>query len=188
MHQAADDRHPAKPWVDDETADEEDRHERHVEHRCRPEARQEAADLVEIADRLKALGGFGALEGHRRHQVEDATGQEFVEPRTDAGQHLAAKRIEPALQNVGSQYDQRETDKGGNTAAGQHAVVELEHVDRPGEGQDVDDRREDRHAAERRKAHLQGVKNFGTLLPAASRCLLHLFNPMAVEAARSQLR
>ncbi len=146
--EAADDRHPAEPRMDDETADEEDRHEGHVEHGCRAEARQEPADLVEIADRLQAFGRFGALERHRGDEVEHAAGQELVEAGADSGQHLAAQRVEAALQQVGRQHDQRQADQRRDAAARQHAVVKLEHVDRPGQGQDIHDRRKNRHAAE----------------------------------------
>jgi hypothetical protein len=98
--------------MDDEAADEEDRHEGHVEHGCRTKARQEPADLVEVADRLQAFGGFRPLERHGGDEVENPTRQDLVEAGADPGEHLAAKGIEPALQQVGRQHDQRQADQG----------------------------------------------------------------------------
>ena len=138
--------------MDDEAADEEDRHERHVEERRRAHAGEEVADLVEIADRLHAVGLLGALERQRRDEVEDARGEHLVEPGADAGQHLGADAVELALQDVGGKDDERDADQGRDAAARQHPVVDLQHVDRAGEHQKIDDAREDRNADERRRA------------------------------------
>ena len=92
---AAEDREPAEPGMDDEAADEEDRHERHVEQSRRAHAGEKAADLVEIADRLQAVGLLGALERHRRHEVEDAAARGFRRSARRSGPaSSAAERIE----------------------------------------------------------------------------------------------
>ena len=56
---AADHRQDADAGMDHEAADEEDRHEGHVEQGRRAQAREEAADRVEVPDRLHALGLAG---------------------------------------------------------------------------------------------------------------------------------
>ena len=145
--------------MDDEAADEEDRHERHVEERRRAHAGEEAADLVEIADRLQALGRLGALERHAsprgRRRGETSISSNRAPMRASI---LARMRVEPALKDVGGKDDQRDADQGRDAAARQHAVVDLQHVDRAGEHQKIDDAREDRDANERRRAGLQRLR------------------------------
>ena len=83
-----------------------------------------------------------ALERHGGHEVEDAVGQELVEAGADARQHPSAEHVEAAGEGKGRKRDQRKADQGGDAPAGQHAVIDLEHVDGARERQNVDDRRE----------------------------------------------
>ena len=56
----------ADPEVEQEADREIERHPRQVEQRRRPEARQEAADLIEVAQRLQAVArACRALSGRR---------------------------------------------------------------------------------------------------------------------------
>jgi hypothetical protein len=92
-HHAAADGEAAEPGVEEEAAREEERHERHVEQRGRPEPGEEVPDLVEVADRLQAAHGARALEGQDRHELEDPAGEQLVEAGADAGEHLGADRV-----------------------------------------------------------------------------------------------
>ena len=106
-----------------------------------------------IGCRLSA--GRAPLQRQRRHQLEDARRDQLVEARADAGQHLGAQRVEAALQKIGRQHDQREADQGRDAAARQHPVVDLQHVERAGQHQHVDHRREQPHPDKRRPAARQ---------------------------------
>ena len=118
----------------------------------------------------------GALERHGGHEVEDAVGQELVEAGADARQHPSAQHVEAAGEGKGRKRDQRKADQGGDAPAGQHAVIDLEHVDGARERQNVDDRGEYGDASKRGKARLQSVLDLCALFPV-SRCLLHIFFP-----------
>ena len=55
---------------------------------------------------------------------------------------LSAQHVEAAGEGKGRKRDQRKADQGGDAPAGQHAVIDLEHVDGARERQNVDDRGE----------------------------------------------
>ena len=86
------------------------------------------------------LSACGALERHRGHEVEDAVGRSSSK-RAHMQQHPSAEHVEAAGEGKGRKRDQRRADQGGDAPAGQHAVIDLEHVDGARERQNVDDRR-----------------------------------------------
>ena len=88
-----------------------------------------------LSDCLAPLSGSVATRSKTRGD------EQLVEPGADAGQHLGADAVEGALQDVGREHDERDADQGRDAAARQHPVVDLQHVDRAGQHQDVDDRR-----------------------------------------------
>jgi hypothetical protein len=68
--------------------------------------------------------------------------QRAVEQRGDPREHPRAHRIEISLHDIGDQHHQRQAEQRREVAARNHAVVDLQHIDRAGQHQDVD------HAAE----------------------------------------
>jgi hypothetical protein len=68
-----------------------------------------------------------------------------VEQGRGAHHHARANEIECALERVGADQQYREGDQGRHAPAGQDPVVDLEHVERAGEHQQIDDAREHGH-------------------------------------------
>ena len=126
----AEQRHEADQGVEQKQPDQKDRNPRHIEERRRPHARHEGAHLIEIAQRL--------LHQHRLHPAQrqggerrmDRSLQRAVEQRGDPAEHPRAHRIEISLHDVGDQHHQRQAEQGREVTARNHAVVDLQHIDR----------------------------------------------------------
>ena len=132
-----------------------DRHPRQVEQRRRPLAAEEAAHGVDVAT---ALQRFRGGEAEARHVDGDAMRQRRdlpVEPGADADQHLGADDVEAALEQVEADRQRRQHDQRRDAAAGQRPVVDLHHVERAGQRQDVDhpgDHEQEQHDAAKASA------------------------------------
>jgi hypothetical protein len=109
-----------------------------IEKGGRTGAGQEAADLIEIAQRLQAVALSSRLEGHPQKRVINAAVQGLVEGRPDAGKDPTSDEIQDALEGVQPTHDDREPDERRDAAARQHPVVDLEHVERAGQVQHAD--------------------------------------------------
>ena len=148
QNQAAGKRGHAQPKMNEKAQGQEDRHPRQIDDGNGPGAGQKAADLVEIAQWL--LGGSDAL----RLQSEpddgsmDRGAQMVVEQHGAARDDARANEIEHALKGVGADQHDRQSEQGGHTAARQHAVVNLKHVKRTRQHQQVHGGREHRDAPE----------------------------------------
>ena len=73
---------------------EVERHERHVEQRRRPGARQEGADLIEVAQRLQAVAAAPAFERERLLDGENARAQVGIDARGSVAHEARAQRVE----------------------------------------------------------------------------------------------
>src|SRR3954467_11652353 len=91
------------------------------------EAGQEAADLVEIADRLQTVARRSRLERQPHEDVEHASAQSFVERGADTDEHASAQHVEDALESVEDESDHRQSNERRDAPARQHAIVNLEH-------------------------------------------------------------
>ena len=82
--------------------------------------------------------------GHRRDLA--------IEPGADPDQHLRSHDIEQALEEVQPDRDERQGDQRRHAATGQRPIVDLQHVERAGQRQHVDDARnpeqEEKYSAE----------------------------------------
>ncbi len=115
---------------------------RHVQKCRRPHPRHEGADLVEIAQRLLHQHRLDAAQRQRRKRGVNGILQAGVEQRRDAAQHARPQGVEIALHQIGQQHHQRKAQQGRDAAARNHPVVNLQHVERAGQHQQID------HAAE----------------------------------------
>ena len=134
----ADQRGDADPDVEEEADRDVERHPRQIEQRRRPEAGQEAAYLIEIADRLQTVARRSRLERQPHEDVEHAPAQGFVERGADADEHASAQHVEHALERVEHESDHRQSDERRDAPARQHAIVDLEHEERARQVEHVD--------------------------------------------------
>ena len=100
---------------------------------------QEGADLVEIAQRREAVALRARAQRKLHHDVVDPRAQALVERRGDAHQHARADDVEHALEGEQRQRQHRERDQRRHAPAREHAVVDLQHVERAGEVENVDE-------------------------------------------------
>ena len=154
-------RRHAEPGMDQEADGEEDRDPGQIDDRDRAGAGQKGADLIEVADRLGPFAGVPA--GHGR-------GGSPRRARPGRGAGRAAQRSAPRRASGSGRgrpgtrrrRPGRSRARPASARSGcQHPVVDLQHVERAGEHQQVDDAREQRHAAERAPAIAQGRRDVG---------------------------
>ena len=130
--------------IERETEPEIKRHPRQVEQRRRPQAGEEVADGVEIANRLEGIGRPRAFERQLdapRHRP--CPRSDFVEGRADPDQHPRPDQVENGLERIEAQDDQRQPDQGRHALARQHAIVNLQHEDRAAEHEQIDECRKE---------------------------------------------
>ena len=142
QHHHAAERQRAQERMQQVDEDQEDRHPGDVEDRGGPLAAHEAAHRVHVAAALHRLGGGIAEAGHVDDDLVGERRDLPVEPAADPHQDLGAQDVEEALEEVEPDRQRREGEQGRDAAAAERAVVDLQHVDRPGEGEDVDDPRQ----------------------------------------------
>ena len=158
----ADQRGEADQDMEGKADREIERQPRQIEERARPHAAEERADIVEVAQRLQA---FVASADHQRqphHGVEHARIERFVERGADAAEDAAADQVEHALGEVEPAGENDEADQGRHAAARQHPVVDLQHEDRAGQIEQVDDAAHHADANEGAAAGAQRLTEFGT--------------------------
>ena len=145
-HQRAAKRGHADPEVKQEADENIERHPRQIEQRDRAGARQEGAHLVDVAQRLQAVTAAAREQRKPADHAIDALAQAFAERASDPDQDTAAQQVEQALEGVENDHHDGEADQRRDAAAREHAVVDLQHVDRAGEIEHVDERARERDA------------------------------------------
>ena len=127
--------------MDQEGDGEKDRRPRHVEKCGRSGAGHELPHGREIAQRLvgDVTAGFepAARDGLERRRTEHA-----VETAGDAIEDLAADPFQQPERDIEDDQQDRQRNERRDAVAGQHTVVDLQHVKRPGQHQDVDEQAE----------------------------------------------
>ena len=140
-----------------------------IEERARSHAAEKRPHIVEIAQRLQA---FVAAADHQRqaHDGFEHPGIDgLIERRPDAPENSSPDQVEAALGDVQAAGENDQTYQRRHAAAGQHAVIDLQHEDRAGQVQQVDHATHDADADERAAARAQRFTEFGTP-DAGSRC------------------
>ena len=135
---------------------EENRRPRHVEECGRPGAGHELPHGRKIAQRLvgDVAAGFepAARDGLERRRAEHA-----VETAGHAIEDLAANPFQQPERNIEDDQQDRQRHERRDAVAGQHAVVDLQHVQWPGQHQDVDEQAENAGDQERVPDRSQGL-------------------------------
>ncbi|MCY1288992.1 hypothetical protein D9M70_380620 [compost metagenome] len=132
-------------------------------------AGKELANLGQVLQCLRRIAAGTAqiaLEG----SIEDPLVQAHVQPVAEADQHGRAHHLQQCHEHVQPQHQYRQHQQGGDVAARQHSVVDLQHVERGREHHQVDDATEAAHHEERVAEAIQGFGQLGTGL----REILHL--------------
>ncbi|MNP02209.1 hypothetical protein D3C76_940570 [compost metagenome] len=119
-----------------------DRRPRRVEEGEQGVAGEELADLGKVLQGLRRISA-GAAEVALEGGGEDALVQVHVQAVADPDQHAPAGDFQQRHQQVQAAYQDGQHHQGGDVAADQGAVVDLHHVHRRRQHQQVD------HAAER---------------------------------------
>ena len=134
--------------------------ERQVGEGGRAAAGDEGADLVEVAERLQPVAGERVPERQGDDGAEDLGVHHLVDIGADADQDAGPHLVEEAERGVEERDDRREAEERRDALARDHAVVNLQHEQRPGQGQDVHDAAEDDDAAERTPAIVDRRREF----------------------------
>jgi hypothetical protein len=147
-----------------QVADEQEhRHPGQVDDCDRPRAGEEGPDLIEIAHRLVRLAGLARAQCQRDHGIVHDSPEVPVEQPGGAHHDARAHQVEHGLEAVGADQEDRQRNKGRDAVACQHAVIDLQHVERAGEHQDVHDTGKQTHAPECAAAIPQGRGDGGML-------------------------
>ncbi len=102
-------------------------------------AREIVADGFRVPQRL-AAGSGGACELAQLHQRVVGLGRESaIDPAGEPLHHLGANDIKRALEDVEHQRQDREREQRRQTPARQDAIVDLQHVERARQRQQIDD-------------------------------------------------
>ena len=139
----------AQPDMDGKAEREEHRRPGHVQDRRDAAAGEEAADLIEVAQRLKGLPGDARPEPERDDSFVHRRVEVMVHGQRRAAGDPAADEIERALERVGDDQHRGQGDQCRHAAACKDPVVDLQHVKGACEHQDVHRGGKHRHADER---------------------------------------
>ena len=127
----------AQPGAQQEDHQDMDRRPWGVEESEQALAREELPDIGEIAQTLAGIAATRtqvALEG----RVKQARPELQVKRHAGADQRFGAHQLERGFEHVKSHHDERQHEQRDLVAARKHAVVDLQHVDRRDEKQQVD--------------------------------------------------
>jgi hypothetical protein len=141
--------------MNQETNGQEHRDPRQINDGDRARTGQKAADLIEVADRLRPIAGVAAGNGEADHRAMHRQREALVEDRRGSHHHARADQVEGPLEDVGADQEDREGNQRRHAPAAQDPVVDLQHVERACEHQQVHHAREQRHAPERALALAQ---------------------------------
>ena len=133
-----------------------------IEESAGPEAAQERADVVEVAQRLQAFVAAADDQRQTDHGFEHPAIERFIERRADPSEDSSAQQVKHALSQVQSAGQDRQPDQGRHAAARQHPVVDLQHEQRAGQIQQVDHAAHDADADKGAAACAQRFAEFGT--------------------------
>jgi hypothetical protein len=156
----------AQHRLEDEDHDQVDREPGRVEKGEQRIPGKELADAGQIRQRLARVAA-GLLQVLLEGGGVHALAQPDVELGTDAHQHERTDQFQAAHEQVGADDQQGQHQQRDFVAAGQHAVVHLQHVQRRRQQQQVDDRAE---RADREEGALEGPQHLVELAPLFQRC------------------
>ena len=169
-HKRAAERGDAEPEMEQETDEDVERHPRQIEQRHRPGARQEAAHLVDVAQRQQSITRAAGRKCDPPDHRIDARAQALAKRAPDTDQDATAQEVEATLEGIQDRHHDAETNERRNAAAGQHPVVDLQHVERAGQIEDVDQSTRDPDTHDAAAAGAQRLRKLAARLRTAPIC------------------
>ena len=145
-----------------ETDRQIERQPRQIKERARAHAAEERTNIVQIAQRLKALVATADHQRQAHNGIEHPVVEGFVERGSDTAQDSSPNQVEDTLGDVQSAGENNQADKGRHAPAWEHPVVDLQHEDRPGQIEQVDHATHGADANECTAAGAQRITEFGT--------------------------
>lgn len=131
--------------MEQEHHQQKQRKPRRIEEREHRAAGQELAHGVQVVDRLPRIGGHARQAALERRFVH-APGQRRVKARADLNDDGAARVIQRAHQREQTDDHQAQHHQREDVAGRQHAVIDLQHVERRRQHQQVGGDTERGHA------------------------------------------
>ena len=128
----------AQNRMQQEHEDQEDRHPRQIEHRRRGRACEEPAQRIHLPPAIQRFGCGKAIAWHLDRQFMRYRSKAAVHPCPDPHHDLGPQRIEGTVKEEHPESQCRQKSKRFDRTAGQSPVIDLHHVDRPGQSQNVD--------------------------------------------------
>ena len=130
---ACDQRQPPEHSVHRKDDGEVDRRPWHVEESDRSIALEKLTDRLEVTQCLAALRP--RPERLQRHRLEDPVAQAFIENPADADEQPGPDKFEEPIKSVEYHRQNRQSEERRHAAAGQDAVIDLQHEQWPGQHQ-----------------------------------------------------
>ena len=152
----------AKLDVQHEDHDQIDRHPGRVEQRDQAGAAQGLADRRQVTERLRRILP-GVSKVAFKGRIEDPRVAIEVEPSADADQNHRANPFEQRHQSEQSERDQGQHQQRRHVATAQRTIVNLQHVHRRGEHQQIDEKAECADGREGLAKRQQRLREFGAL-------------------------
>ena len=159
QQQRADQHHQPQQRVEHEAHQQINRHPRRIKEGEQAIAGQKLTHTGQIVNGLRRVAA-SALEVAFKRSGEHALVKLHVQAIAHADQHRRARQLQQLHQRVQAQRHQREHQQRGFVAAGQHAVIDLQHVNGRHQPQQVDDKAE---CAQLVKGFTEAVQRFGQL-------------------------
>ena len=162
------DRDPAEPGMQQESRSHEDRQPGSIAEGNQPRAGEELAQRVDVTQPLH-MARAGSPQARAVHCVEGRAGDAGIEQQACAHQHSRTDHLQRRVDQQQGAGQHGDPDERRDAAAGQHAVVDLQHVERADEHQQVDEEAEDdrRHEWRADRPHAGVQRRGGRLLAHA---------------------
>ena len=135
---------PAQHRVEQEDRRDEDRRPGHVHEGQQHRRGKEALDSVEIAQRRRGHGLFLRVGAPAQRRIEDAGIEPGLESRAHPRHDPSPSIVEQGHQAIKPGHQDRQRDQCLDRARMQHPVIDLKHVERSGQHQQVDENAEDK--------------------------------------------
>ena len=132
-------RQRAQHPMEHEESAKEHRRPRRVEEGERTRAREEALDRLQIAPPGGGAGPFGRGDCAGQDRPQHPRVELGLEPGAGAGEHAAPRMVQNPHHQEEEGHDADERDQRRLRARRHHPVVDLEHEERPGQHQNVDE-------------------------------------------------
>ncbi|CAH0300486.1 hypothetical protein SRABI70_04352 [Pseudomonas sp. Bi70] len=157
QHEGADQGQQAEPRAEQKDHAQIHRKPGGIEEREQRISGRELAQAGEIAQRLgRGLPGIAQIGVERG--VEHPPVEVHVQSGTEADHQQAANPLQGPGEHEQADHDEGQHQQGHGVARGEHPVVDLQHVERRRQHQQIDRRREQANVQQPRSAGTQGLK------------------------------